>query len=323
MSKGSTHSPYLFVCLCFAALLLVTCSTQYPYSCPRYTPFSLYKANDYPENDSLPFQFPLDEYEPGFPGYRSSFAMSGGESFDFPVEYHAAEDSYDPPGTPVYAMADGRVSFSGPMGGYGWLIIIDHPQANLYSLYGHLSPSRWKLNKDTDVKKGDLIAYLGDSDENGGSKENPLAPHLHFGIRAGQRADYPRGGEWRWMAGWIKLCPQDLGWLQPSAVITGQEIPSGGFPQPKVDFLTRWGVESLFIGIYTIFGACSVIYAFGKRKPFIFWIGPGLIVILAGLALRLFDVISTFALPVMGILIAIAGTVLFMRQPESGLSDIS
>ncbi len=29
----------------------------------------------------------------------------------------------------VYAMADGRVSFSGTAGGYGWLIIIDHPQA--------------------------------------------------------------------------------------------------------------------------------------------------------------------------------------------------
>jgi hypothetical protein len=31
------------------------------------------------------------------------------------------------------------------------------------------------------------LAYLGDSDENGGSAEQPLEPHLHFGIRAGQR----------------------------------------------------------------------------------------------------------------------------------------
>ena len=41
----------------------------------------------------------------------------------------------------MYAIADGEISFSGSKGGYGWLIIIDHPQANLYSLYGHLSPA--------------------------------------------------------------------------------------------------------------------------------------------------------------------------------------
>jgi murein DD-endopeptidase MepM/ murein hydrolase activator NlpD len=304
-------------------LLLVSCATQYPESCPRYTSFDLSEADDYPENDSLPFQFPLDKYEPGSPDYKSSFAMSGRESFDTPKEYHAAEDSYDPPGTPVYAMADGRISFSGPMGGYGWLIIIDHPQANLYSLYGHLSPSRWKLSKGTDVKKGELIGYLGDPDENGGSEKNPLPPHLHFGVRAGQRADYPRGGEWRWMAGWIKFCPQNLGWLQPSVVITSQQIPPEGFPQPGVDFLTRWGVEALFTGIYSIGGACLVLYAFGKKKPFIFWIGPGVVVIVVGIVLRMLDVVSTFALPAMGILLVIVGIILFARQPKSNLSNSS
>ena len=62
-----------------------------------------------------------------------------------------------PAGTPVYAVADGEISFSGPMGGYGWLIIIDHPQANLYSLYGHLSPGRWRMESGT-VEKGEMIA---------------------------------------------------------------------------------------------------------------------------------------------------------------------
>ena len=118
----------------------------------------------------------------------------------------------------------------GRTGGYGWLIIIDHPQVNLYSLYGHLSPSRWKLESGTEVKRGDLIAYLGDSDENGGSADEPLEPHLHFGVRAGQTADYPAKGEWRFMAGWIRLCPQDLGWLQPSVVITRQETPCWRIP---------------------------------------------------------------------------------------------
>lgn len=110
-------------------------------------------------------------------------------------QYHAAEDYHLPAGSPVYAMADGVISYSGPRGGYGWLIIIDHPRANIYSLYGHLSPSQWRLESGP-VEKGGLIAYLGDPDENGGSPEQPLSPHLHFAIRAGQRTDYPDGGEY-------------------------------------------------------------------------------------------------------------------------------
>ncbi len=130
------------------------------------------------------------------------------DCYEYPVrQFHAAEDYKGPAGTPVYAMADGHISFSGTAGGYGWLILIDHPQANLYSLYGHLSPSRWKLESGTEVKRGDLIAYLGDSDENGGSKEQPVQTHLHFGIRSGQTADYPpkaSGASWPGGSGFVR-----------------------------------------------------------------------------------------------------------------------
>jgi len=53
-------------------------------------------------------------------------------------------------------------------------------------------------------------------------------------------------GEWRWQAGWTKLCPQDLGWLQPSVIITSQDIPVGGFPEPAAGFVAKWGIELLF-----------------------------------------------------------------------------
>jgi len=211
--------PRLFAGLCLVALLLAGCSTEYPESCPASTPMGLLDADEIASDDSLPFTFPLKESAMDYELFFGWFGVSNecppnmNDCYEHPVlQFHAAEDYKRPAETPVYAMADGRVSFSGTAGGYGWLIIIDHPQANLYSLYGHLSPSRWKLNEGTDVKKGDLIAYLGDPDENGGSKKSPLEPHLHFGIRAGQRDDYPGRGEWRWMAGWIRLCPQDLGW---------------------------------------------------------------------------------------------------------------
>ncbi|MBW1863782.1 MAG: M23 family metallopeptidase, partial [Deltaproteobacteria bacterium] len=182
--------------------------------------------------------------------------------------------------SPVHAFADGVISFSGPMGGYGWLIIIDHPQANIYSLYGHLSPSRWMLESGV-VEKGDLIGYLGDPDENGGSTKNPLRPHLHFGVRSGQRRDYTGFGEWRWMAGWIKPCPSEVGWLRPSKIITGQEIPLGGFPEPKAGQIEIWKSELILTGIYLIVGV-SIGYNSWKAKNPLYLIIYGCAMILGG-----------------------------------------
>jgi len=144
-------------------------------------------------------------------------------------KYHAAEDCSAEPGSPVYAIAEGRISFSGPMDGYGWLVVIDHPQHNLYSLYGHLSSRRWRKEWGR-VEKGEHIAYIGDTDENGSSPEyGQMHPHLHFGLRQGQRIDYPRSGDTRWMAGWTYACPESLGWLAPSRFIddlnAGSEAP--------------------------------------------------------------------------------------------------
>ncbi|MGB2897029.1 MAG: M23 family metallopeptidase [Anaerolineales bacterium] len=264
--KDGLFNPRFLTCSILFVFLLAGCS-QLPESCPSFTPVDLSPAEKFAGDDNLAFQFPLDSsvYEAPFStGFATYGRVNRGGLSHY--EYHAAEDSLQPAGTPVYAMADGNISFSGPMGGYGWLIIIDHPQANLYSLYGHLSPSRWRAGSG-DVEKGELIAYLGDSDENGGSAEHPLRTHLHFGVRLGQRADYPDMGEWRWQAGWIKPCPQDLGWLQPSVIITSQDIPVGGFLVPAEGFVAKWGLELLFTGIYLVGGACMLAFAIKKNKP--------------------------------------------------------
>jgi len=314
--KSCKYTPRSWISLGIAFLFLAACNTDYPESCQSYNPdFDLSEAETYLEDDSLPFQFPLYEYEPGSSNYKSPFVMKGRSSLDSPYKYHAAEDSHHPPGTPVYAMADGRISFSGRAGGYGWLIIIDHPQANLYSLYGHLSPSRWKQEAGTDVKRGDLIAYLGDPDENGGSEESPLDPHLHFGIRAGQTADYPGKGEWRFMAGWIYPCPQDLGWLQPSLVITSQEISAGGYPQPEVNLLTRWGMEMLIIVAYGLGGGIMLIQ--GIKKKLIFsLLFPGPVLILASIILYREHMVSTYVLHGIGIAVMIYGIYAYVRYPR-------
>jgi hypothetical protein len=160
-------NPRLLTTSILLIILLAGCA-QAPQSCPPHPPADLSGATAFAGDDRLPFQFPLDELRDGEAPIFTDFCASQVNSSV--REYHADEDYLRPTGTPVYAMADGKVSFSGPMGGYGWLTIIDHPQANLYSLYGHLSPSRWRMESGT-VEKGELIAYLGDSNESGGGAE--------------------------------------------------------------------------------------------------------------------------------------------------------
>lgn len=303
-------------------LILTACNTQYPETCPSSKPVGLGNANEIASNDRLPFRFPLEESPIDATFYFGWFGVSNEctpdivDCYEFSErKFHAAEDYKRPAGTPVYAMADGVISYSGTAGGYGWLILIDHPQANIYSLYGHLSPSRWKLKEGTVVQQGDLIAYLGDSDENGGSKEQPLVTHLHFGIRAGQTMDYPPKGEWRYMAGWIKLCPQDVGWLQPSLVITNQEIPAGGYPQPEVGFLTRWGFEIIFSSLFIISGVFMIIRVSKQKTRFLVLL-PGSLIIVAGIVLNKNGLVRGFMLLVIGILILAVGIYYFIRRPN-------
>jgi len=290
-------------------LLLISACTPLVGACPEVAPLDLSDTAAYASDESLPFRFPLDDNSINRAHHLGWFCTASKPSRD---KFHAAEDYIRPAGTPVYAIADGRVSFSGRMGGYGWLVIVDHPQANLYSLYGHLSPSRWQIEKGA-VKKGDLLGYLGDPDENGGSAENPMEPHLHFGIRAGQRVNYPGGGDWRWMAGWIGLCPRDIGWLQPSVIITSQEIPPGGYPLPQAGLIEKWGIELLLASIYFLGAAMMLIYAIKQGKPLRLFIASGFILI-AGLIFRTKSPALGITLIFLALLLSGIGIYLIVRR---------
>jgi len=147
--------------------------------------------------------------------------------------YHAGEDVYDEAGTPVYAMAEGTISYSGYAYGYGYLITIDHPDLDVYSLYGHLSTRRWKKTEGT-VNKGELIAYLGDEDENTGGNYT-VPPHLHFGIRKGSRYDYPGdASDNRFTAGWTYTHPANLGWMDATDFINVMTDISDISEQPSL-----------------------------------------------------------------------------------------
>ena len=65
-----------------------------------------------------------------------------------------------PRGTPVQAVFDGKVLYTGELEGYGNLVIVGHGK-EYHSLYGHLDSIKVAANKV--VKTGEVIALSGDS----------------------------------------------------------------------------------------------------------------------------------------------------------------
>lgn len=81
-------------------------------------------------------------------------------------------------GTPIYAVADGKVIYAAhKISGYGKMIVIKHPSGHS-SVYAHAS----KLNvvNGNSVKRGQKIAESGAT----GRAEGP---HLHFEVREGSK----------------------------------------------------------------------------------------------------------------------------------------
>jgi len=94
---------------------------------------------------------------------------------------HAGIDLAGPIGTPIYATADGIISYSGWMRGYGNLIEIAHGKA-IETRYGHLSKIFVKPNMP--VKRGQLIGLMGSTGRSTGS-------HLHYEVRLDGHAVNP------------------------------------------------------------------------------------------------------------------------------------
>ncbi len=90
-------------------------------------------------------------------------------------EFHNGTDMRAKKYTPVYATADGIVEWAGmhKKSGYGNLVIIQH-NYGFKTTFGHLFKVVVKSKQF--VKKGDLIAYSGNSGLSSG-------PHLHYEIR--------------------------------------------------------------------------------------------------------------------------------------------
>ena len=84
-------------------------------------------------------------------------------------------------GTPVYAPADGTVSFSGYQRAAGYYIVINHAN-NFSTVYMHLSKS--EVKKGQKVIVGQMIARTGNTGRTTG-------PHLHYEIRVNNKPMNP------------------------------------------------------------------------------------------------------------------------------------
>jgi murein DD-endopeptidase MepM/ murein hydrolase activator NlpD len=87
--------------------------------------------------------------------------------------FHCGIDISANMGTPVHAVSNGRIIFSGWKPGYGNVVIIRH-RGGYISVYAHNSKNL--LPVDRVVKKGDTIAYSGMTGAVTGA-------HLHFELR--------------------------------------------------------------------------------------------------------------------------------------------
>jgi len=99
-------------------------------------------------------------------GYRED-PMTGGRAFHKGIDIDGAREER------VLAAADGEVVFSGTMGGFGTVVMIDHG-GRLLTVYAHLSRSICSL--EDQVQTGQTIGYVGMSGRTNGT-------HLHFEVR--------------------------------------------------------------------------------------------------------------------------------------------
>lgn len=99
-------------------------------------------------------------------GYRVS-------PFSGKAALHAGLDIAAAPGSPIYAPADGVVSFAGYDQGYGKLVSIDHGYG-VTTRFGHTSQIYVQVGQK--ISKWDVIAAVGNTGRSTG-------PHLHYEVR--------------------------------------------------------------------------------------------------------------------------------------------
>lgn len=124
------------------------------------------------------FIWPLSGYSTitSYFGYRDDAdVLSTGASY-----YHQGIDIYCPEGTPIMAIADGKVVSNYYDGGIGYTVIIYHG-GGIFSEFHHMCQYAVVSVGET-VYQGQVVGYSGQTGQ------YCTGPHLHFGMSAGSDA---------------------------------------------------------------------------------------------------------------------------------------
>ncbi|MGH3009325.1 MAG: M23 family metallopeptidase [Gaiellaceae bacterium] len=119
------------------------------------------------------YVFPVDTGA----SYIDTYGANRNDIYD---GWHHGDDLFDPLGTPVVAVATGKLSLVGWNSLGGWRIWLTDAKGNSF-YYAHLSGyARWILH-DRHVRAGQVIGFLGRTGD-----ASTTTPHLHFEVHPHQ-----------------------------------------------------------------------------------------------------------------------------------------
>lgn len=113
-----------------------------------------------------PFQLPLNSC------MNSPFGVARMHNGKLTGDYHAGLDQRGALGDPIHAIADGVVRVVQKWAVHGNTVGVDHGQG-VASMYLHLS--KFAVKEGDEVKKGDVIGYVG-------ATGRATGPHLHWSL---------------------------------------------------------------------------------------------------------------------------------------------
>ena len=91
-------------------------------------------------------------------------------------QMHEGVDISNTIGTPIIAPADGIVTYTGPLGGFGNVISVNHGH-KISTFYAHLQQQ--KVSQGQRVRRGDVIGLVG-------ATGRVTGPHLHYEIQVNE-----------------------------------------------------------------------------------------------------------------------------------------
>ena len=158
--------------------------------------FSSANINSNTNSNELIFIDTSSEYIWPIPGYTriSSYFGKRSAPTSGAAKYHTGVDIPAPEGTSLFAVCDGKITFTGFLGGGGYTITLEPENTNIKFTYCHVSPN-YIVSEGDLISKGQLIGHVGPkyvygvlgnqySDENGIPTNGATTGcHLHFGFR--------------------------------------------------------------------------------------------------------------------------------------------